>query len=230
MTVADTADYLPFVLRGIWVTIALSVCSLLVATALGLIGAWAKSSRFSTVRGAAETYTTLVRGVPDLVLMLLLYYGGQAVVNRIGDATGLWHTAELDPFTVAVAAVGVIFGSYMTETFRGAYLSIPRGQGEAGKALGLNGWFLFRLVIWPQLMRNAMPSFTNNWLSLMKTTALASVMGLEDIVNKANAAGRATHQPFMFIGVVLLIYLGLTIVSDVGLRLLARRLRVAEAV
>ena len=83
MTVADTADYLPFVLRGIYITIALSVCSLLVATALGLIGAWAKLSRFSAVRGAAETYTTLVRGVPDLVLMLLLYYGGQAVVNPV---------------------------------------------------------------------------------------------------------------------------------------------------
>ncbi|QPC94505.1 ABC transporter permease [Mesorhizobium sp. INR15] len=224
----DTADYLPFVLRGIYVTIALSVCSLLVATALGLVGAWAKSSKFSVARGAAEIYTTLIRGVPDLVLMLLLYYGGQAVVNRIGDATGLWERAELDPFTVAVAAIGVIFGSYMTETFRGAYLSIPRGQSEGGKALGLGGWPLFRLVIWPQLMRNAMPSFTNNWLSLMKTTALASVMGLEDIVNKANAAGRATHQPFTFIAIVLIIYLGLTVASDVGLRVLARRLRVAE--
>ncbi|MEO5757437.1 MAG: ABC transporter permease subunit [Mesorhizobium sp.] len=230
MTVADTADYLPFVLRGIYVTIALSVCSLLVATALGLLGAWAKLSKFSAARGMAETYTTLVRGVPDLVLMLLLYYGGQAIVNRIGDATGLWERAELDPFTVAVAAIGVIFGSYMTETFRGAYLSIPRGQSEGGKALGLSGWLLFRLVLWPQLMRNAMPSFTNNWLSLMKTTALASVMGLENIVNKATAAGRATHQPFTFIAIVLIIYLCLTVASDVGLRVLARRLRVAETI
>ncbi|TIV23461.1 MAG: ABC transporter permease subunit [Mesorhizobium sp.] len=222
---ADAAEYLPFVLRGIYATIALSVCSLLMATLLGLIGAWAKLSAFSVARGAAETYTTLIRGIPDLVLMLLLYYGGQAVVNRIGDVTGLWTKLDLDPFTVAVAAIGVIFGSYMTETFRGAYLSIPRGQGEAGKALGLGRWLLFRLVIWPQLVRYALPSFTNNWLSLMKTTALASVMGLEDVVNKANAAGRATHQPFSFIFIVLIVYLVLTAVSDVGLGILAKRLR-----
>ncbi|TIV23028.1 MAG: ABC transporter permease subunit [Mesorhizobium sp.] len=222
---ADAAEYLPFVLRGIYATVALSVCSLLMATLVGLIGAWAKLSAFSVARGAAEIYTTLIRGIPDLVLMLLLYYGGQAVVNRIGDVTGLWTKLDLDPFTVAVAAIGVIFGSYMTETFRGAYLSIPRGQGEAGKALGLGRWLLFRLVIWPQLVRYALPSFTNNWLSLMKTTALASVMGLEDVVNKANAAGRATHQPFSFIFIVLIVYLVLTAVSDVGLGILAKRLR-----
>ena len=222
---ADAAEYLPFVMRGIYATVALSVCSLLMATLLGLIGAWAKLSAFSVARGAAETYTTLVRGLPDLVLMLLLYSGGQAVVNRIGDVSGLWTRLDLDPFTVAVAAIGVIFGSYMTETFRGAYLSIPRGQGEAGRALGLGRWLLFRLVIWPQLVRYALPSFTNNWLSLMKTTALASVMGLEDVVNKANAAGRATHQPFSFIFIVLFVYLVLTAVSDVGLRILAKRLR-----
>ena len=222
---ADPVEYLPFVLRGIYATVALSVCSLLMATVLGLIGAWAKLSAFSVARGAAETYTTLIRGIPDLVLMLLLYYGGQAIVNRIGDATGLWTRLDLDAFTVAVAAIGVIFGSYMTETFRGAYLSIPRGQGEAGKALGLGRWLLFRLVIWPQLVRYALPSFTNNWLSLTKTTALASVMGLEDVVNKANAAGRATHQPFSFIFIVLIVYLVLTAVSDVGLGILAKRLR-----
>ena len=222
---ADAAEYLPFVMRGIYATVALSVCSLLMATLLGLIGAWAKLSAFSVARGAAETYTTLVRGIPDLVLMLLLYYGGQAIVNRIGDATGLWTRLDLDAFTVAVAAIGVIFGSYMTETFRGAYLSIPRGQGEAGRALGLGRWLLFRLVIWPQLVRYALPSFTNNWLSLTKTTALASVMGLEDVVNKANAAGRATHQPFSFIFIVLIVYLVLTAVSDVGLGILAKRLR-----
>ena len=222
---ADPVEYLPFVLRGIYATVALSVCSLLMATVLGLIGAWAKLSAFSVARGAAETYTTLIRGIPDLVLMLLLYYGGQAIVNRIGDATGLWTRLDLDAFTVAVAAIGVIFGSYMTETFRGAYLSIPRGQGEAGRALGLGRWLLFRLVIWPQLVRYALPSFTNNWLSLTKTTALASVMGLEDVVNKANAAGRATHQPFSFIFIVLIVYLVLTAVSDVGLGILAKRLR-----
>ncbi|MCF6108475.1 ABC transporter permease [Mesorhizobium muleiense] len=226
---SHAAEYLPFVLSGIYVTVALSVCSLLVATVLGLIGAWGKSSSVSAARSMAETYTTLIRGIPDLVLMLLLYYGGQAVANQVGATTGLWSRMNLDPFTVAVFAIGVIFGSYMTETFRGAYLAIPRGQSEAGKALGLGRWQLFRLVIWPQLVRYALPSFSNNWLSLMKTTALASVMGLEDVVNKANAAGRATHQPFSFIVVVLLVYLAMTAASDVGLGILAKRLRASGA-
>lgn len=223
-----TAEYLPFVLSGIGVTLALSIASLLLAAMLGLVGAWAKSSRNWGFRAVAETYTTVVRGIPDLVLMLLLFYGGQILVNNLGDATGLWTRLELDPFTVGVIAIGLIFGAYMTETFRGAYLSIPPGQFEAAKALGMKGWPLFRLVIWPQLVRHALPSFTNNWLSLMKTTALASVMGLEDIVSKATAAGRATQQPFTFILVVLVVYLVLTAFSDVALRALARRLRVAE--
>jgi His/Glu/Gln/Arg/opine family amino acid ABC transporter permease subunit len=225
----EATQYLPFVLSGTYVTVALSAGSLGVATLLGLVGAWAKSSRFSTIRAGAETYTTVIRGIPDLVLILLLYYGGQAVVNRIGEFSGLWTRLELDPFGVGVLAIGVIFGSYMTETFRGAYLAIPRGQSEGAKALGLSNWLRFRLVIWPQLLRNALPSFTNNWLSLMKATALVSVVGLEDIVNKGNAAGRATHQPFSFFAVVLVVYLALTVVSDAGLRTLARRLHASGA-
>lgn len=106
----------------------------MVAVALGLLGAWAKLSGSRRTRRIAELYTTLVRGVPDLVLMLLLYFGGQMALNRIGAATGLWDYVELDAFTAGFLAIGFIFGSYMTETFRGALLAIPRGQIEAGTA------------------------------------------------------------------------------------------------
>jgi His/Glu/Gln/Arg/opine family amino acid ABC transporter permease subunit len=216
-------QFSPFVLAGLKITVALSVSSLIVAVTLGLLGAWAKLSASRTARRIADLYTTLVRGVPDLVLMLILYFGGQMAVNRIGAATGLWRHLELNAFTAGILAIGFIFGSYMTETFRGAALAIPRGQIEAGIAAGMGRSVLFRRIIWPQLVRYALPSFTNIWLTLMKTTALVSVIGLEDLVYNGYAAGKATQMPFTFMFVVLMTYLVLTAISDLGLRWLDRR-------
>ena len=216
-------QFSPFVLAGLRITVALSVLSLLVAITLGLLGAWAKLSASRMARRIAELYTTLVRGVPDLVLMLLLYFGGQMVLNRIGAATGLWRHWELNAFTAGIIAIGFIFGAYMTETFRGAALAIPRGQIEAGIASGMSRVVLFRRIIWPQLVRYALPSFTNIWLTLMKTTALVSVIGLEDLVYNGYSAGKATQMPFTFMFVVLMTYLAMTAISDLGLRWLDRR-------
>ncbi|MXW85735.1 MAG: ABC transporter permease [Boseongicola sp. SB0673_bin_14] len=215
--------YGPFLLRGTTVTIALSICSILLAVALGLAGAGARLSGSPLARRVAGTYTTIVRGVPDLVVMLLLYFGGQVLLNQVGALTGYWRYIELNQFAAGVMAIGFIFGAYMSETFRGAYMSIPKGMIEAGTSVGMTRTVLFRRVIWPQLVRYALPGFTNNWLTLMKTTALVSVIGLEDIVYNGFAAGRATREPFTFMLIALLVYLVLTIVSDVGLRALERR-------
>ena len=217
------AEFLPFILVGLKVTISLSLLSLAVAVFLGLLGAWAKLSRSAAARKVAGIYTVVIRGVPDLVLMLLLYFGGQLALNAIGDRTGLWDYLELDEFTAGFLSIGFIFGAYMTETFRGAALAIPRGQIEAGITCGMGKGHLFRRIIWPQLVRYALPSFTNNWLTLMKATALVSVIGLEDLVYNGYAAGKATHMPFTFMLVVLLTYLGLTGLSDIGLRWLEWR-------
>lgn len=213
----------PFVASGVRITVALSLLSLAVAVILGLLGAWAKLSGSRAARRIAGLYTTLIRGVPDLVLMLLLYFGGQMALNKLGAVTGLWRHVELDAFTAGVLAIGFIFGSYMTEAFRGAALAIPRGQIEAGVAGGMSRSVLFRRIIWPQLVRYALPSFTNIWLTLMKTTALVSVIGLEDLVYNGYAAGKATRMPFTFMFVVLLTYLAMTAISDLGLRWLDRR-------
>jgi histidine transport system permease protein/arginine/ornithine transport system permease protein len=211
-------QFLPFILRGLKVTVSLSLLSVLVAVLLGLLGAWAKLSRSPRARKAADLYTVFVRGVPDLVLMLILYFGGQRLLNIVGEATGLWEYLELNEFFAGFLSIGFIFGAYMTETFRGAALSIPRGQIEAGIAFGMGRALLFRRILWPQLVRYALPSFTNNWLTLMKATALVSVIGLEDLVYNGYAAGKATRMPFTFMFVVLVIYLALTAVSDLGLR------------
>jgi His/Glu/Gln/Arg/opine family amino acid ABC transporter permease subunit len=226
--VDSVSQFMPFILKGLKVTILLSLLSVLVAIVLGLLGAWAKLSRSRRAQKIAEVYTVVVRGVPDLVLMLILYYGGQHVLNLLGEGTGLWQYLELNEFFAGLLSLGFIFGAYMTETFRGAALSIPRGQIEAGIAFGMPRFLLFRRIVWPQLVSYALPSFTNNWLTLMKATALVSVIGLEDLVYNGYAAGKATRMPFTFMLVVLAIYLLLTAVSDLALRWTDRRYAVGR--
>lgn len=216
-------DYLPSILRGTMVTVQIALASISLSVLLGLLGAWAKLSPVAAARTLGELYTTLIRGVPDLVLMLLLFFGGQILLNQLGEATGLWGYIEINQFAAGVLTIGFIFGAYMTETFRGAFLAIPRGQIEAGIACGMNGSLIFRRIIWPQLVRFALPSFGNNWLVLLKTTALVSVLGLQELVYEAFTAGRSQRQLFTFMFVTLVIYLVLTAVSDAGLRWLDRK-------
>ena len=215
--------YLPAILKGTSITIAVAVCSVVLAVLLGLLGAWGKLARSRAANAATGAYTTLIRGVPDLVLMLLLFYGGQQLLNDLGAATKWWGYIEINHFTAAVFTIGFIYGAYMTETFRGAYLSIPRGEVEAGIACGMSDGLVFRRIVWPQLVRYALPGFGNNWLVLLKTTALVSVLGLHELVWESFTAGRSTRQLFTFFFVTLVIYLVPTAVSDIGLRWLDRR-------
>ncbi len=220
---SDVIAYMPAIFNGMLVTIAVAICSLALAVLLGLVGAWGKLAKSLPAKKTADAYTTLVRGIPDLVLMLLLFYGGQQLLNDLGDATGWWGYLEIDQFTAGVFTIGFIYGAYMTETFRGAFLSIPNGQIEAGIASGMSPGLRFRRIVWPQLVRYALPSFGNNWLVLLKGTALVSVLGLHELVWEAFTAGRSTRQLFTFFFVVLMLYLVLTAISDVGLRYLERK-------
>ena len=215
--------YLPSILRGTSITIAVAICSVVLAILLGLLGTWGKLAASKVANTVVNAYTTLIRGVPELVLMLLLFYGGQQLLNNIGEASGWWGYIEINHFTAGVFTLGFIYGAYMTETFRGAYLAIPRGQIEAGGACGMSDSLVFGRIIWPQLVRYALPSFGNNWLVLLKQTALVSVLGLHELVWESFTAGRSTRQLFTFFVVTLLIYLVLTAVSDVGLRWLNRK-------
>jgi len=219
-------EYRNLLLSGAAVTVQLALASLTLSVLLGLIGASAKLAVNPISRRIASIYTTLVRGVPDLVLMMLLFYGGQQVVNDLGSATGWWDYVEINQFIAGVWSIGFVFGAYMTETFRGAILAVPRGQIEAGISCGMTPLLIFRRITWPQMVRHALPSFTNNWLVLIKATALVSVIGLHDLVWNASTAGRSVREPFSFMFAVLIIYLILTACSDVGLRWLDRRYNV----
>lgn len=214
--------YLPSLLDGARLTLAVALSSLLLALVFGLAGAAAKLSNSTFWRRAATAYTTVIRGVPDLVLMLLIFFGGQIAVNWAVQRLGMEYL-DIDPFVAGVATLGFIFGAYFTETFRGAMLAIPKGQAEAGRAFGMSGWCVFRRITAPQMVRFAVPSFTNNWLVLVKSTALVSVIGLNDMMQKAGQAAGATRQPFTFYLAVGALYLAITTVSVIALRALERR-------
>jgi len=216
-------EYQGQLLAGTWVTIRLALLSLVIAVMFGLLGAWAKLSKNYLAQKTAAGYTTIVRGVPDLVLILLVFYGGQQMVNSFGVLTGLWDYVEISQFAAGAGTIGVVFGGYMTETFRGAILAIPKGQIEAGVACGMTRFTIFHRIIWPQMVRYALPGFSNNWLVQIKSTALVSVIGLQDVVYNGFVAGRSTRQLFTFMFAVLMIYLVLTAVSDAGLRWLDRK-------
>ena len=212
----------PLLLQGTWMTLKLAVLSLAVSVLLGLLGASAKLSSHRLLRVPAQLYTTLIRGVPDLVLMLLIFYSLQTWLTNFTDAMD-WEYIEINPFSAGVITLGFIYGAYFTETFRGAILSVPCGQIEAATAYGLKRGQRFRFVVFPQMMRFALPGIGNNWMVMLKATALVSIIGLQDIVYTALSAGRSSQEPFAFLLTVLIIYLVLTGVSDIGLRLLERR-------
>ncbi|MDE0309343.1 MAG: ABC transporter permease [Acidiferrobacterales bacterium] len=212
----------PFILEGMLLTVQLAIFSLFIALALGMLGAVAKLSSNRVARLVAGAYTTLIRGVPDIVLMFIIFFGGQLLVNAIGDRLGLDYI-EVSEFTAGVITIGFIFGAYMAETFRGAILAVPRGEIEAGFAYGMTSLQVFRRITFPACVRHAIPGFGNNWLVLAKTTALVSVIGLEDMVFRATQAGGSLRQPFTFYFVVALLYLVITAVSDGGLRWMEKR-------
>lgn len=218
----DLHGYLPFILRGFAVTVEVALLSLLIAIVLGIGAAAAQLSSSKIARLLAVAYSTLIRGVPDLVLMTLVFFGGQILLNRLGDAMG-WEYIDVDPFVSGVLTIGFIFGAYMSETFRGAILAVPRGEIEAGRAFGMSGFTLFVRIILPASARHALPGFGNNWLVLAKTTALVSVIGLHDMVHNAAQAGGAVREPFTFYFVVALLFLALTSVSELLLKWTSQR-------
>jgi arginine/ornithine transport system permease protein len=225
----DLYGYGSSLLEGTVLTIESALVSLAVAVALGMAGALAKLSPSRAARFVAGTYTTVIRGVPDLVLMLLVFFGGQLLVNQIAPLLGHEDYIDVSPFIAGVGTIGFIYGAYMSETFRGAILAVPAGQLEAGQAFGMSRWQVFHRILLPQAIRHAIPGFGNNWLVLLKTTALLSVLGLDDLLRKASLAAGATRDAFTFYAAAALVYLLLTSVSTVLLIWAERRYNVAYA-
>jgi histidine transport system permease protein len=206
----DLAGYGPQIFAGI------------VSFARGLLGASAKLSKSRALSGIATVYTTIIRGVPDLVLMLLLFYSLQIWLNDATDYFKL-NQINLDPFTSGVITLGFIYGAYFTETFRGAFMAVPRGQLEAARAFGMRPLLVFRRILFPQMMRYALPGLGNNWQVILKATALVSIIGLSDIIKATQDAGKGTFRMFYFSVLAGLVYLCLTVLSNGVLLLLERK-------
>ena len=213
----DLHGYFPFILKGMVVTVQVALLSLFIAVVLGMLGAVAKLSASGIARSIAGVYTTIIRGVPDLVLMMIIFFGGQLIVNNISEAFG-WGYLDISPFIAGTLTIGFIFGAYMTETFRGGILAVSRGEIEAGYAFGMTARQVFFRITLPAMLRHALPGFGNNWMVLAKATALVSVIGLHDMVFNANQAGGTTRRPFTFLLVVAFLYLLITGISDLALR------------
>jgi len=199
-------------------TLLVSAISLIFGTVVGFLGAGAKLSRFRALRILADVYTTVIRGIPELIIILLLYFGGTVTLTSLAG-----HYVEVNGLGAGVFALSIVFGAYATEIFRGAVLAIPRGQSEAARALGLRRVAVFWTVLLPQLWRFALPGIGNLWLVLLKDSALISVVGLEELLRKTAITAGATRQPFTFYFAAAMIYLLFTIVSSTVLHWAERR-------
>ncbi len=211
------------ILQGALLTVGVSLASLALAILLGLLGAAAKLSGQRPLVILATAYTTVVRGVPELVLMLLVFYGGTIGLNHLLAMVGSKATVDINPFAAGVLTIGFIYGAYMTETFRGAILAIPKGQMEAAWSFGMGRLRTFLRITLPQMVRYALPGFTNNWLVLIKATALVSLIGLHEMTYLAKQASAATREPFTFYLFAAALFLIFTSVSLWALRWLERR-------
>ena len=209
-------------LVGAMLTLSVALGSLLIAALLGVAGASARLSRHRFLRVAAQGYTTVVRGVPDLIMMFLVYYGGQIALNKLADRTG-WEGVTVDPFVAGTLTIGFIFGAYMTEIFRGAFLAVPHGQREAALAYGMTPAQALRRIVGPQMLRHALAPLSNTWLVMVKSTAIVSLIGLSDLMQRASNAGNATQQPFLFYAAAGAMYLVFTSVSELVFAWLRRR-------
>lgn len=209
-------------LTGAGLSIAVALVSLAIASVLGVAGAMAKLSRNRALRGVAQVYTTVVRGVPDLVMMFLVFYGGQLLLNKLADRLH-WDDLTIAPFVAGTLTIGFVFGAYMTEIFRGAFLAVPAGQREAALAYGMSQGQALRRIVGPQMLRHALAPLSNTWLVMVKSTALVSLIGLSDLMQRARSAGGSTQQPFVFFLAAGAIYLVFTSVSELLFAWLRRR-------
>lgn len=214
--------YSQVIIQGTLVTLELAISSVVLALVIGLIGAGGKLSKSRVISGFFGCYTTLIRGVPDLVLMLLIFYGLQIALNSVTESLGLTQI-DIDPMSAGIITLGFIYGAYFTETFRGAFMAVPRGQIEAATAFGFSGSQIFRRILFPAMMRFALPGIGNNWQVILKATALVSLLGLNDVVKATQLAGKGTYQPFYFAIVAGVVYLIFTTLSNGVLLWLERR-------
>ena len=212
------SDYLSLIFTAALTTLGLAFCSLIFGLLLSLLFAALEANKYSCISKLSAVLIALLRGLPEILVVLLIYFGSTEIVEAL---TGEY--IEFGAFGCGVFALSLIFAAYASQTLRGAIQAVPKGQWESGAALGLSRRYTFMRIILPQVWRHALPGLSNQWLVLLKDTALVSLIGVDDLMRQAGLINTNTHQPFTWYGISALIYLAITLISQIGIRHLNRR-------
>lgn len=211
-------DYLPLIYTATLMTLGLAVCSLLLGMLLSMLFVSLETAKIAAVRKSTTVFLALLRGLPEILVVFLIYFGTPEVLELL---TG--EFIELGPFGCGVVALSLIFASYASQSLRGAIQAVPVGQWESGAALGLSRGYTFINIVMPQVWRHALPGLSNQWLVLLKDTALVSLIGVHDLMRQTELINTRTHEPFTWYGTAALIYLAITLISQWFIRRLELR-------
>lgn len=222
-------DWIGPLLDGALVTLEIALASYAIGITLGLLGAAAKLSRHRIPRAIAGLYTSLVRAIPELVLIILLYYAGTQGLNALLREVGFAGGVEIGGFTAAVAVLAFVQGAYMTEVLRGAILAIPKSLTEAADSYGMSKSLRFRRIVLPLMLPNALAGMSNLWLILVKETALVSVVGFEELFFTAQQAAASTRLYATFYLAAGALFLAMTLGSNLLFGIAERHFRRGQA-
>lgn len=202
---------------GLKTTVAVALLTLPVGLIIGFLVALGQQSEEKSVRLAAGIYTTIFRGLPELLTLFIIYYGMQILIQSVLASFGYDERIEINAFVAGMIALSVVFSAYCSEVLLSAFRAIPKGQYEAGDALGFHRGRTLRLIVLPQLIRIALPGMTNLWMILLKDTSYVSIIGLADVLRQTAVAVRVTKEAFFFYLLACIIYLVLAVISSYGL-------------
>ena len=201
------------IFRATLMTIAVSITAMIIGFSFAAIFTPLKLSKNKFLNLLANSYTTVIRGVPELLVIYLFFFGGTGAVMYVASIFGYNEYIEINAFVTGAFAIGIISGAYSTEVFRGAVQSIDKGQFEAANVLGLSKFGKFFKIILPQTLRLAIPNLSNVWQITLKDTSLISVTGLVEIMRQSYIAAGSTRDPLFFYSFAAVLYLLLTFVS-----------------
>ncbi len=212
-------------LLGAWLTIQLAVVSLAGGLLFGLLLTAAAVSRFAPARWCSAAYMIFMRGVPEFLVLLLVFFGSEQLINTALMALGHPGGITVPKFAAACVGLSLIFASYAAEVLRGAYQAVPTGQMEAAVAVGMSPWQALHRIRLPQMWRFAIPGLANLWMVMLKDTSLAAVIALNELLRVAKVAGETSRTPLLFFVAAGVIYLLLTGLSDLARHRLEARAR-----
>ncbi|NTF91512.1 ABC transporter permease subunit [Agrobacterium rhizogenes] len=200
-------------LAGALMTFAVAICGMILGLIIGTLGAWAKVSGGPITRGLAEAYTNILRGVPDLLVIFLVYFGGSAVLTNISAFAGNTGFVSFPGFIAGFLAVGVTSGALNIGVLRGGLKAVHPGELEAAQAFGMSRMLRFRRIVAPLVLRHAIPGLGNSWLNVIKESSLLSVTGVAELLRQAQVGAGSTNRPFDFYIAAGIIYVAIAALS-----------------